>query len=194
MLRRLAVLLLVLALFAVIGFVLVKLTEQAGLMPDLGGLATDVEIDMAAKGVELSHGDQGRLIWRLRAQGATYDQDKGLVLVQAPEIAYFTSPEDDLRVSAPQGSVDQKMSAVTLGPIVIANYKNISLTANQVMYDGKGLLKAMGEAVVRQEGVTLTAPVMSYDLDKRLFVAEGGVVIESGTGKSFSEPPNKNVP
>lgn len=195
MLRRLAVLLLVLALFAVIGFVLVKLTERAGLMPDLGGLATDMEIDMAATDVELSHGDQGKLIWRLRAEGARYDQEKSLVLVQAPTIAYFPRPGDgELRVSAPQGSVDQRTSLVTLWPNVAAIYKNTSLTADQIVYDGKGLLKATGNAVVRQEGVELTAPVMCYDLDKRLFVADGGVIIESGTGNSFSEPSKKNAP
>lgn len=195
MLRRLAVLLLVLALFAIIGFVLVKLTERAGLMPDLGELATDLEIDMAATGVELSHGDQGKLIWRLRAEAASYDQEKSLVLVEAPTIAYFPQMENDaLRVSAPRGSVDQRTSVVTLWPNVAAAYKNTSLAADQIVYDGKGLLKAMGNAVVRQEGVTLTAPVMSYDLDKRLFVASGGVIIESGTGKNFSEPSKKNAP
>ncbi|MEG6548699.1 LPS export ABC transporter periplasmic protein LptC [Desulfocurvibacter africanus] len=195
MLRRLAVFFLVLSLLAVIGFALVKLTERAGLMPDLSGFVTDVEIDMAAKGIELTHGNEGKLIWRLRAESASYDQEKGLVLVQTPNIDYFTQPSDKLlHVRAPQGSVHQESSEVHFWPEVTALYEKASLTAKEIMYDGQGLLTASGGAVVKQEGVTLMAPVMHFDLNARVFVAEGGVVVESGTDKIFTDPLKANAP
>lgn len=195
MLRRLAVFLLVLALLAVIGFAIVKLTERAGLMPDLSDFVSDVEIGMAAKGIELIHGNQGKLIWRVRAESATYNQDKGFVLVQAPDIDYFTQPKGSvLRVRAPQGSVQQESSEVHLWPEVTALYEKASLKAKEVMYDGQGLLTATGEVVVEQEGVRLMAPIMHFDLNEHVFVAEGGVVVESGTGKSFSYPSRTNAP
>lgn len=195
MLRRLAVLLLVLALFGLMTYVLVKLTEQTGLMPDLGDIAANVEVEMAAKDVELHHGEEGRLIWRLRAQGASYDEEKGLVLVQAPSISYFTLPDnDELRVTATHGSVDQATSAVTLWPDVMARYEKSSLTAPEIVYDGNGLLTATGGVVVQQEGVMLRAPVVSYDLDESLFVAEGGVVLESGIAESPGDHQGRNAP
>lgn len=195
MLRRLAVFLLVLALLAVIGFALVKLTERAGLMPDLSGFVSDVEIDMAAKDIELSHGSEGKLLWRLRAEGASYDQEKGFVLVQAPDIDYFTQPKDNLlRVRAPRGSVQQESNEVRFWPEVTALYEKASLKSKEIVYDGHGLLTATGEVVVEQEGVRLMAPVMHFDLNARVFVAEGGVVVESGTGKDFSYPSRTNAP
>ncbi len=195
MLRRLAVFSLVLSLLALIGFTLVKLTERAGLMPDLSDFASDVEIDMAAKGIELVHGSEGKLIWRLHAESASYDQEKGLVLVQTPDIEYFTQPKGSmLRVRAPQGSVQQESSEVHFWPEVTALYEKVSLEAKEIMYDGQGLLTATGEVLVEQEGVRLTAPVMHFDLNERVFVAEGGVVVESGTGKIFSDPSRTNAP
>jgi len=193
--RRLVVFGLVLSLLATMGIVFVRLTERAGLMPDLGELSIDVNIDMAAKGIELVHGQEGRLLWRLQAQSASYDQEENLVLAQVPDITYFTDAQGSaLLVSAPQGEVRQESGEVRLWPQVAAQYEKASLTAREILYNGQGLLTASGEPILRQEGLTLTASVMSYDLNEQIFVAQGEVVVEAGTGKDFTEPTVRNAP
>lgn len=151
-------------------------------------LARDVDVDVSMQGVELSQGREGHIQWRLRASGAEYLQEGGLVRVDEPVVTYYGGPGDGsdggpaasgkpITVTAPKGEVLQDDEVVTLWPEVTVTMDLGDMRADKLVYTGKDTrsIRMTGSVELRRTGLSVKAPEVVYDLDKDIMVAWGGV-------------------
>ncbi|MCJ2163920.1 MULTISPECIES: LPS export ABC transporter periplasmic protein LptC [unclassified Pseudodesulfovibrio] len=135
------------------------------------------EADVSAEDIELVQGKQGSMTWKLLAKTAKYNQEKGLIGVDYPQLtAYFGDDRQEVYVRADRGEVDQANDNLTLSDGVSGRFGDLALDAQQLDYVGaidKVYLK--GGVTVRRPDMTITATALEIDLITRQLVAAGGV-------------------
>lgn len=166
-----------------LGFVGWKLISRTA-TPEIPKI--DVSVDLAIKDVELSHGQNGTLEWKLKAAQAEYDMKDNRINVEQPVLTYFfKNGESPIEVAAPKGEVDRGHSMARLWPNVEARYRDFLLTAKEMNYQGetKSLILD-GEVRLKQKDLSMAAPRVLVDLDKETITAEGGVQAILLTGEA----------
>lgn len=124
----------------------------------------DQAVDLSAAGVELMHGDAGRLKWRLMAQSARFLQAGGVVEVDGPEIIYMLEgAEGELHVTAAKGLIEQDVERAKLWPDVEAVYQGNVIRAAELTYSG------MENSLVLSGGVSLTGPTITCQAEELRF-------------------------
>lgn len=135
------------------------------------------DADVSAEDIELVQGKQGTMTWKLLAKTARYNQDKGLIGVEYPQLtAYFGEDRREVYVRADRGDVDQNNDNLTLYDGVSGRFGDMALDAQFLDYVGaidKVYLK--GGVTVRRPDMTVTAKAMEIDLVTRELIAAGGV-------------------
>lgn len=145
-------------------------------------LPTDVHVDVSAKGVTLSQGEDGKQLWTLTAKSAGYDQENGSATLVDPIIEY-NADEQPLRITAPNGTVSQAQNTMTLDSGVIAHYGDVKITGQRLDYNGKiHQIVISGDAHVRREGVTIKAPKFVFNLNTGEILALDGVRLDAENG------------
>ncbi|THB63526.1 MAG: LPS export ABC transporter periplasmic protein LptC [Desulfovibrio sp.] len=138
--------------------------------PDLAEVEVDTEqdqaVDLSAQGVELLHGDQGSLKWRLTAQNARFLETGGVVDVDGPEIVYFMEDmEDELRVTAQKGLIEQDDQRARLWPDVVAVYQDNVIQGGELVYDGQGeTLTLTGNVTFQGQELSCSADALVFDI------------------------------
>lgn len=139
-------------------------------------LPKDVNIDVSAKGVTLSQGEAGELLWDLTADSAAYKSGKGTVVLTNPVITYHAADGGTVRIEAPQGEVDQTNNTMVLTPKVKAVYGQVVVTGDRLDYQGKTRrILISGDVVVQKEDMVMTGPKLEIDLTNRDIIASEGV-------------------
>jgi LPS export ABC transporter protein LptC len=172
-------------------------------MPDMDELrraAEDIEmdaevgVDLSLQDIELSHGTEGRLQWRLTAKKANYLQEQGVVEVTEPRMVYFFAQgtkqaermPGNLTIRAAGGTVRQEEQAATLRNDVVAVYKDMTITAEELEYDGPGQRVVLrGNVLLESPDFDCRAQVMRFSLKTQDLVAEQGVAAELATQGIF---------
>lgn len=135
------------------------------------------DADVTAEDVELVQGKQGAMTWKLLAKTAKYNQERGLIIVDRPQLtAYFGNDRKEVYVRADFGEVNQKEDNLTLHDGVSGRFGDLALDARQLDYVGaidKVYLK--GGVTVRRPDMMIQAKAMEIDLVTRQLVAAGGV-------------------
>lgn len=133
--------------------------------------------EISAEDILLEQGSGGALDWRLQARKAAYDQDKGLVVVERPQLtAYFGDDRQEVYVRADSGEVDQQNDNLTLYDNVDGRFGMFTVQAKNFDYVGaidKVVIKG-GVSVTRPD-LKVKAPAVEIDLLSRRMVAAGGV-------------------
>ncbi len=141
----------------------------------------DVDVDVSMHGVELSRGAGGRTEWRLKADGARYQQDSGTAQVDNPRVVYYLDGSGGegngtVEVTAPHGEVNQETGAASLWPDVDILTGPTHVTADRLDYDGAARrIVLTGSVRMMRPGLVLTAPRAVLELDTNVISAEGGV-------------------
>eukprot|EP00831_Metopus_contortus_P008609 TRINITY_DN13301_c0_g1_i1.p2 TRINITY_DN13301_c0_g1~~TRINITY_DN13301_c0_g1_i1.p2 ORF type:complete len:236 (+),score=36.93 TRINITY_DN13301_c0_g1_i1:264-971(+) len=135
------------------------------------------EADISAEDIELVQGKQGSLTWKLLAKTAKYNQEKGLIGVDYPQLtAYFGKDRQEVYVRADRGEVDQDNDNLTLYDGVSGRFGDLALDAQQLDYVGAiGKVYLKGGVTVRRPDMTIQAKALEIDLVTRQLVAAGGV-------------------
>lgn len=143
----------------------------------LAKTGADLNVDVSAETVTLIQGEGGQARWRLEAQSARYDNERGLVEVVKPQVRYYTGQDQaELLVNAPQGLVDRGSDSATLWPEVTAQYGDMSLRADKLVYLGKNkTLEMTGRVELRRAGMELNAPTVVVDVTSKNVQAMSGV-------------------
>ncbi|MBG0789573.1 MAG: LPS export ABC transporter periplasmic protein LptC [Desulfovibrionaceae bacterium] len=135
------------------------------------------DADVSAEDIELVQGKQGAMTWKLLAKTAKYNQEKGLIGVEYPQLtAFFGEDRQEVYVRADRGDVDQQNDNLTLYDGVSGRFGDLALDAQFLDYVGaidKVYLK--GGVAVRRPDMTIKAKAMEIDLVTRQLVAAGGV-------------------
>ena len=161
-----------------------------GALDKAAQLAKDVEVDVSMQGIELSQGREGRVQWRLKASGAEYLQEGGLIRVDSPVVTYYGGADGQgpaasgskpgstpIVVTAPKGEVLQDDEVVTLWPDVTVTMGMGEMRAERLVFTGKETrtIRLTGSVVMHRGEMAVRAPEVEYDLDKDIIVAKGGV-------------------
>lgn len=135
------------------------------------------DADVSAEDIELVQGKQGAMTWKLLAKTAKYNQEKGLIGVEYPQLtAFFGEDRQEVYVRADRGDVDQNNDNLTLYDGVSGRFGDLALDAQFLDYVGaidKVYLK--GGVAVRRPDMTIRAKAMEIDLVTRELIAAGGV-------------------
>lgn len=127
----------------------------------------------------LTQGEGGLEAWRLKAEVASVRKDSGIIHVEAPKITYFTRPDNqEVRVSASQGVVDQGERNMELWPDVVVVKDNNILKTTKLVYRGaEHALFFPEELIVESDSVLARADQATWNLETNVFEAWGGVSI-----------------
>ncbi|MBN2140734.1 MAG: LPS export ABC transporter periplasmic protein LptC [Desulfovibrionaceae bacterium] len=133
--------------------------------------------DIVAQDIELVQGKQGKVLWRLRAASAEYDQKKGVVLVRGPQMSsYVGEDRREVYVRGRMGEVNQKDNNLTLWDDVQGRFGLFVLKADTFDYIGamdKIFLK--GGVSVSRPDISVNATAIEIDISARELVAAGQV-------------------
>jgi LPS export ABC transporter protein LptC len=164
-------------------------------------LAASVDVDVSVSGLTLSKGSEGRLDWSLAAKGAEYLREQGRVRVTEPEITYFAEGGNgtrrEIRVSAPEGLVDQEQETAELWPEVDIVIGPDTVRAERLRYSGaEHSIVLTGGVRIARPGMALSAERVVIDLATSLVTAQGGVSgeIELGPQTTEEEPRATQTP
>jgi len=140
-------------------------------------LLDDVDVDVSLRGVELSRGADGRTEWRLKADGAHYAQDTGVVAVDNPRIVYYLNDgTGEVAVNATSGEVNQASGDASLWPDVdIVSGPNRALAERLDYHSADRQLVLTGTVRLSRPDMTLDAPRVVLDLDTNDIHADGGI-------------------
>jgi hypothetical protein len=158
-------------------------------------LPEEMSVDVLAKGITLTHGRDGEVLLRLKAETGTFLMDSEVVEVSSPKIT-IRSEGEVIDVVAPRGVLHRGSEAVTLSPDFRAEFENGAASGRTLVYEyGTETLRMQGYATVSRNGYTLSAQEMDMDLksgsysargDVRAVLAGAGDVLQSETGQEGS--------
>jgi LPS export ABC transporter protein LptC len=145
-------------------------------------LPDDLNVDVSAKQVTLSQGEDGKELWTLTAKSASYDQDSGRAGLVEPVIDY-AADDQAVHITAPDGTVDQTQNTMTLTNGVVANYGAVDITGQRLDYNGTAhQIVISGDALVRRQGLTIKAPKFVFNLKTGELLALDGVRLDAQEG------------
>ena len=136
---------------------------------------------LAIKGISLFQGEKGFEFWRLKAEWAAMNQDKGIVDVKEPKVRYtLGEPADNDYVYATSG-----LGRVSEEQTVLTMWDNVVLTRGNDTLSGPEMVYRTDERVVRfPQGGRMDRPsmhglfsVLVWSMDDKTVEASGGVDI-----------------
>lgn len=142
--------------------------------PPFGGNSTS---DVSVEEIELTQGSGGDIEWKLKAGSADYDQEKGLVMADNPQVTYFLGRDrKEVIVRALHGEVSQKGEGLRLWEDVNGNYGDLGLDADILNFrPDENLLILSGNVTLHSPSLFVTAPLVRVNLKTREIMVDDGV-------------------
>ena len=149
------------------------------------------------KTINLSQGEGGLELWRLKAEWANMQKEDGKIVVDRPSLTYFMPEKDKeekqktLFVTSESGVVDQKEQILRFENQVHITMDDKAIQGNLLVYNGTAKTMTLpngGEFT--GTGISGTAPFLVWDMNNKTIRAEGGVAVEF----AGSEAPNPLTP
>ena len=154
-------------------------------------------LELALKTINLSQGEGGLELWRLKAEWANMQKEDGKIVVERPSLTYFMPEKDKaekqktLFVTSESGVVDQKEQILRFENQVHITMDDKAIQGNLLVYNGTAKTMTLpngGEFT--GTGISGTAPFLVWDMNNKTIRAEGGVAVEF----AGSEAPNPLTP
>ncbi|GAB6057009.1 LPS export ABC transporter periplasmic protein LptC [Desulfonatronum parangueonense] len=167
----------IVCLLVVFFFVFSRNSEQE--RRTIGPMAEDVDVDVSMSGVEMRLGQQGRMLWTLKAHSASYDQGQQVVLLNSPYITKNLVGKDvPVIVNAPLGEVDQASSDIRLWSGVHMEYGPTYLNSREAIFvQVDDTIFLSGDILLDRQGLQLRSEKGDVDLTTWVVNAEGGVEV-----------------
>ena len=154
-------------------------------------------LELALKTINLSQGEGGLELWRLKAEWANMQKEDGRIVVERPSLAYFMPEKNKeekqktLFVTSESGVVDQKEQILRFENQVHITMDDKTIQGDLLVYNGTAKTMTLpngGEFT--GTGISGTAPFLVWDMNNKTIRAEGGVAVEF----AGSEAPNPLTP
>lgn len=138
------------------------------------------EPDIAAQDVEIVQGSGGEIRWRLRAQKAEYDQTRGVVRVERPQMTSYLGPDrQEVFIMSEQGVVDQGADNMEFSGGVVGKVSDFTLKARSFDFLSEtNIITLRGMVELTRPDMVVHAGVVRIDLANRQMVADEGVDAE----------------
>lgn len=154
-------------------------------------------LELALKTINLSQGEGGLELWRLKAEWANMQKEDGKIVVERPSLTYFMPEKDKaekqktLFVTSESGVVDQKEQILRFENQVHITMDDKAIHGNLLVYNGTAKTMTLpngGEFA--GTGISGTAPFLVWNMNNKTIRAEEGVAVEF----AGSEAPNPLTP
>lgn len=132
---------------------------------------------LAVKAIDLTQGEHGVELWRLKAEWGNMRREGGLLELEKPSFTYYMPPNnEEVRVKAETGDVNQVSKLIRFRTNVQAYYDNNTISGPLMVYNGTGKVLTFPEgAVFGGPGMAGEAPMVTWILNEQLIKADGGV-------------------
>ena len=163
----------------VLGFFLFSRGSKEERPAVISPLTDHANVDVSMSGVEMRLGQEGRTLWTLRAQSASYDQGHQTVLLDAPSIIKsFDDQGTPVIVNAPLGEVDQSTSDIRLWSGVHMEYGPTYLNSQEAIFiQVDETIFLYGDILLDRQGLQMRSARGDVDLNTWVVNAEGGVEV-----------------
>lgn len=151
-------------------------------------------LELALKTINLSQGEGGLELWRLKAEWANMQKEDGKIVVERPSLTYFMPEKDKeekqktLFVTSENGVVDQKEQILRFENQVHITMDDKAIQGDLLVYNGTAKTMTLpngGEFT--GTGISGTAPFLVWDMNNKTIRAEGGVAVQFA-GSEASNP------
>lgn len=153
-----------------------------------GATKTDDLAALAVKAIDLKQGEHGVELWRLKAEWGNMRREGGLLELEKPNFTYYMPPHnEEVRVKAETGDVNQVSKLIRFRTNVEAYYDDKTISGPLMVYNGTGKVLTFPEgAVFGGPGMTGEAPMVTWILNEQLIKADGGVNMTWEGDRPFS--------
>ena len=99
-----------------------------------GGGATG--LDLAMKSINLSQGEDGFELWRLRASAASIVKKDDFIFLDSPRLVYFMKDGTELKVVSDRGEIHQEQQLINFIDNVVVTRGHSTITGPMLVYNG----------------------------------------------------------
>ena len=151
-------------------------------------------LELALKTINLSQGEGGLELWRLKAEWANMQKEDGKIVVERPSLTYFMPEKDEeekqktLFVTSESGEVDQKEQILRFENHVHITMDDKTIQGDLLVYNGTAKTMTLpngGEFT--GTGISGAAPFLVWDMNNKIIRANGGVDVQFA-GSEASNP------
>ncbi len=136
-------------------------------------------LELALKTVNLSQGEGGIELWRLKAEWANMQKENGKIVVQLPRLTYFMpEKEKTLFVTSESGVIDQKEQVLSFIDNVHVSQEDKALQGDLLVYNGTAKTMTLprgGE--FSGTGISGSAAFIVWNINRKVIEAEGDVSV-----------------
>lgn len=136
------------------------------------------DLSAILKSLEMSQGEGGFEVWRLKAEWANMQKDSGNILVEAPKLTYYMPPPDkgEIIITSKTGTINQTEQILRFVDEVEVNQDGSIVRGNTLIYNGTAKTMTFPEGgVFTGEKVSGEAPFLRWHMNESRIEATGGV-------------------
>lgn len=165
-------------------------TESSPAADKNGGKASEQDgqsaLELALKTINLSQGEGGIELWRLKAEWANMQKENGTIVVQRPTLTYFMPEKDKtLFVTSDSGIIDQKEQILRFIDHVHISQEDKSIRGSLLIYNGTAKTMTFPQGgEFAGTGVSGDASFVVWDMNHKVIRAEGGVSVRFAGSES----------
>ena len=151
--------------------------KQAAQDAVISGAAPDDVAALAMKVINMTQGENGVELWRLKADWGNMLRNKDTMELEKPNFTYYMPPDnEEINITANKGEIEQELQKIRFVDSVVATYGNRTLHAPVTEYTGKAKEVLFPEgAMFMGESMTGKADKVVWHLGSKIIEASGNV-------------------
>lgn len=127
----------------------------------------------------------GKVQWELEADSAQMQDETKKVVLQSPDVIFFSNDGEQFKLEANQGILDTKNNNMVVeGGVHLYSHRYTVYTEKMTYQHAKRLLVSKGRINILNDAVQLQANAMTYDIENNQVQfngqVEGNIVSETG--------------
>ena len=144
-------------------------------------LSLENSLGLALKGVNLSQGENGIELWRLKASWARLSKDRESIQVDSPIVQYLLGDglnNDAITVRADKGKIVENQNTIILWENLLIAQDNKSITGPYMVYDTKKRhIYFPSGAQFTSPQATSAAGKVTWDLKSNIISGKNGIKV-----------------
>lgn len=148
---------------------------------DGGILDEEDALSLALQNIDMSQGQDGFEVWRLKAEWANMAQEDGKIIVHLPRLTYFMPPPDkgEMLVVSDSGTILQEEQILRFIKNVVVTQEGSRITGDLLVYNGAAATMTFPEGgVFGGEGMNGNASLIRWHINQRRIEAAGSVSVD----------------
>lgn len=156
-------------------------STAAQLPDDSTTLNEEDALSLALQAIDMSQGQDGFEVWRLKAEWANMAQEDGKIIVHLPRLTYFMPPPDEgeMHIVSKSGTIYQQEQVLQFIDNVVVSQEGSRITGDLLVYNGTAATMTFPEGgVFEGEGMGGRASIIRWHMNQRRIEANDHVSID----------------